>query len=95
MGTRKGVRKRTAKTTPRKKHVPPKVKQVTFQWTVTEANAVTVVGDFNRWDPHAHPARTSIGLLLTESGGMTPSTPTGCRTPTEASTRSARGSNMG
>ncbi len=54
MGTQKGGKKKTAKTTARKKPVRPKTKPVTFQWTLTEANAVAVVGDFNGWDPHAH-----------------------------------------
>jgi 1,4-alpha-glucan branching enzyme len=57
VGTRKGGKKKPAKTPARKKPVTPKTKQVTFQWTVTEANAVTVVGDFNAWDPHARPLR--------------------------------------
>ncbi len=57
MRTRKGEKKKTAKTTTRKIPARPKAPQVTFQWTVTEANAVTVVGDFNRWDPHTHPLK--------------------------------------
>jgi len=54
MRTKKGEKKKTTKTTARKKPAGPKTKQVTFQWTLTEANAVAVVGDFNRWDPNAH-----------------------------------------
>lgn len=54
MKTRKGGTKKAAKTPARKKPVAPKTKQVTFQWTAAEANAVTVVGDFNAWDPHIH-----------------------------------------
>lgn len=56
MGTRKGEKKKTAKTT-RKKPARPTTKQVAFRWTLTEANAVAVVGDFNGWDPHAHPLK--------------------------------------
>jgi 1,4-alpha-glucan branching enzyme len=31
-----------------------RAKPVTFRWTVTKAKTVTVAGDFNNWDPHAH-----------------------------------------
>jgi 1,4-alpha-glucan branching enzyme len=57
MGTRKGEKRKTAKTTARKKPAGPKTKQVIFQWTLTEAKTVAVVGDFNGWDPHAHPLK--------------------------------------
>lgn len=57
MGTRKDEKKKTAKTTARKKPARPTTKPVTFQWALTEANAVAVVGGFNGWDPRAHPLK--------------------------------------
>ena len=54
MGTQKGPRKKLARVPGSKKPVQSKAKPVTFRWTVTTANTVTVAGDFNNWDPHVH-----------------------------------------
>ena len=54
MGTQKGWRKKPARVPGSKKPVQSKAKPVTFRWTVATAKTVTVAGDFNNWDPHAH-----------------------------------------
>lgn len=57
MGTVKGGRKKTPRAGAAKKPVAPKTTAVSFQWAVTDATSVSVVGDFNKWNPHAHPLR--------------------------------------
>jgi len=54
MGTQEGSRKKSARVPASKKPVQSKAQPVTFRWTVTTAKTVTVAGDFNNWDPHAH-----------------------------------------
>lgn len=58
MGTAKRTpKKKTARPKVPKKPVQPKTKSVAFRWTIMGANAVNVVGDFNNWDPQAHPLK--------------------------------------
>lgn len=57
MGTQKGGREKPVKAAGAKKAIQPKAKPVAFQWMVTGTNTVSKVGDFNNWDPQAHPHR--------------------------------------
>jgi 1,4-alpha-glucan branching enzyme len=61
MRTQKGGRKKIAGAGGARKPAQPKVRSVSFQWVATEANAVSVVGDFNNWDPHAHSLKKEKG----------------------------------
>ncbi len=57
MMTRKGGPKKSVKTRGPKKPVQLKTKQVSIQWTGTEATTVSLTGDFNNWDPQRHPLK--------------------------------------
>ena len=57
MGTPKRTPKKTARPKASKKPVQPKTKPVAFRWTIMGANAVHLVGEFNNWDPQAHPLK--------------------------------------
>ncbi|HET7854189.1 MAG TPA: 4-alpha-glucanotransferase, partial [Candidatus Methylomirabilis sp.] len=57
MASQDGGQKKVGSAGGARKPAQPKARPVSFQWTATEANAVSVVGDFNNWDPQAHPLR--------------------------------------
>jgi len=57
MGTAKRAPKKTTKTKASKRPVHPKTKPVAFRWTIVGANTVAVAGDFNNWNPEAHPLK--------------------------------------
>jgi hypothetical protein len=57
MRTQEGGRKRIVSGRGTRNPAQPKASPVSFQWMATEASAVSVAGDFNNWDPQAHPLR--------------------------------------
>ncbi len=57
MTTPKGGQEKTAKPSAAAKPHAPRARQVSFEWPETGAFIVSVAGDFNNWDPQAHPLR--------------------------------------
>ena len=57
MNTPKGGQKKTTKPGHAGKPGKPQARQVSFEWPETGAFTVSVAGDFNNWDPQAHPLR--------------------------------------
>ena len=57
MTTPKGGQEKTAKPSAAGKPHAPRARQVSFEWPETGAFIVSVAGDFNNWDPQAHPLR--------------------------------------
>jgi len=48
------INKKTESNAPRAKNVQPKIK---FEYSAPEAKAVSLVGNFNQWDPQANPMK--------------------------------------
>lgn len=57
MSTPKDGQRKSTKPSATAKPQAPRARQVSFEWPETGAFIVSVAGDFNNWDPQAHPLR--------------------------------------